>query len=246
MSTPKKPGYADIAARYRGEIRSGARQPGDPMPTLDAAAADSGVSRNTVVRAYDMLKREGYITARPGAGTVVTTAGMHLSGSDRIARIEQGGTGLLPGESTEERRAGIRSVDDIAISEALGVELRDEIGVRTRVFVREGKRTMYGVSCYHMRAVSAVPELSRQEPLPGQWQRLYEERTGRTVHRAPQQYGARIATPYEMEKFHMFRDATAARAVLVITTVFSDEKGPLAYWEDIYAPGITRPADTGE
>lgn len=244
MTTPKKKGYADIAAHYRKEIRAGARHPGDPMPTLDAVKAEHGVSRNTAVRAYDMLKREGFITARPGAGTVVAADGMHLSGSDRIARIERGESGLLPGESTEEHRAGIRSVDDLTVAEALGLELRDEIAVRTRVFVREGKRTMYGISCYHLRAVSVVPELTEPSPLPRQWQELYEERTGRTVHRGPQQYGARIATPDEMHKFHMFRDATAARAVLVVTTQFSDENGPLAYWEDIYAPGLTRPADT--
>lgn len=239
----KKKGYADVAAYYRQKIRSGTMPPGDPMPTLTEAGEEHGVSRNTAVRAYDVLKREGYITARPGAGTVVAAEGMHLSGSDRIARIEKGESGYLPGETKVESTAGMRSVDDIVVAEALGVDLRDEIGVRTRVFLRDGKRTMYAISCYHLRAVSAVPELAEMGDLPGQWQKLYEERTGRSVYKAPQHYGARIATPDEMAKFHLFRDVTAARAVLVVTTQFSDENGPLAYWEDIYAPGLTRPAD---
>jgi GntR family transcriptional regulator len=235
--TPKKTGYAAVAKRYRKMIESGELGPGDPMPTLDAAAEECGVSRNTAVRAYEVLKREGLITSRPGAGTVVTAAGIHLSGIDRIDRIERGESGLLAGETTVEHMAGMRSVDDMAVAEALGVELRDEIAVRTRVFVRDGKRRMYGISCYHPRAFAAVPEIPIPNPLPEQWQRLYQERTGREVHRSPKRYGARIATPDELRRLHVFADPTASRAVLIAVTVFHDEDGPLAYWEDVYAPG---------
>ncbi|MEU3065045.1 GntR family transcriptional regulator [Streptomyces subrutilus] len=233
-------GYAAIAGHYRRLITSGELTPGDPLPTVNAVAEQHGVARNTAVRAYDLLKREGLITTRAGAGTVVSAEShVYQSGSARVDRIDGGGKGLLAGETTVEHRAGMRSVDDVAVAAALGLDLRDEIAVRTRVFVRDGQRRVYAVSCYHVRATAALPELPTPGPLPGEWHQLYRDRTGREVHRSPERYSARIATPDELRRLHISDDTSAARAVLVASTVFHDEDGPLAYWEDIYAPGLS-------
>lgn len=233
-------GYAAIASHYRRLITGGNLAPGDSLPTVNAVAEEHGVARNTAVRAYEVLKNEGLITTRAGAGTVVSAEShVYQSGVTRVDRIDEGGKGLLSGETTVEHLAGLRSVDDVAISEALGLDLRDEIAVRTRVFVRDGKRRVYAVSCYHIRAVAALPELPTPGPLPGEWHQLYKERTGREVHKSPERYSARIATPDELRRLHIADDASAARAVLVASTVFHDEDGPLAYWEDVYAPGLS-------
>ena len=52
-------------------IRSGRLAPDDRLPSSRDLAADVGVSRGTVVEAYGQLVQEGYLTARPGSGTVV-------------------------------------------------------------------------------------------------------------------------------------------------------------------------------
>jgi GntR family transcriptional regulator/MocR family aminotransferase len=52
-----------------GRLRAGLRLP----PTRNLAAA-LGISRNTTVAAYDLLLSEGYLVARPGAGTYVADA----------------------------------------------------------------------------------------------------------------------------------------------------------------------------
>ena len=52
-------------------VRSGRLGPGDRLPSTRDLAADVGVSRGTVVEAYGQLVQEGYLSARPGSGTVV-------------------------------------------------------------------------------------------------------------------------------------------------------------------------------
>ena len=236
-------GYVDVASHFRTLIQEGDLSPGDSLPSVQEIRERFGVSAKTVSRALAVLKGEGQVTSRGSLGTVVAERQpTYRSGAARVERIDRGGVGLLGGETSVEHMAGIRSVDDLAIAEALGVDLRDEIAVRTRVFVRDGQRRVYAVSCYHIRAVTAVPELPTQGALPGQWQALYEQRTGRKVHLSPERYSARIATPDELRRLHISDDSSSARAVLVVSSVFHDEEGPLAYWEDIYAPGLSHVA----
>jgi GntR family transcriptional regulator/MocR family aminotransferase len=59
--------YEEIrAAVLCGRLSAGAR-----LPSTRALAADLDISRNTVFGAFDQLLAEGYIAARPGAGTFV-------------------------------------------------------------------------------------------------------------------------------------------------------------------------------
>lgn len=235
-------GYAEIAGQYRTDMEEGRLSPGDQMPTYPEVCAAFQVNRTTAIRAYDVLEGEGRIARSGGRQAIVTAPSTYRSGVARVERIDRGGKGLLAGESAVEHVAGMRSVDDLAIAEALGVDLRDEIAVRTRVFVRDGKRCVYAVSCYHPRAVAVVPELPVEGAIPGEWHQLHEERTGRKVQRSPQRYSARIATPDELQRLHVPDAPAAAYAVVVVSTVFHDEEGPLAFWEDVYAPGISHVA----
>jgi GntR family transcriptional regulator/MocR family aminotransferase len=58
----------------RGAILGGAFAPGARLPSTRALAADLGVSRTTVLQAFDRLVGEGYATARSGGGTRVAAA----------------------------------------------------------------------------------------------------------------------------------------------------------------------------
>ena len=57
--------------QLRAAILEGRLQPGLRLPPTRALAAAHGVSRNTVMAAYDLLLSEGYLVARQGAGTYV-------------------------------------------------------------------------------------------------------------------------------------------------------------------------------
>lgn len=55
----------------RAQILSGALGPGKRLPSTRALAASAGVSRNTVLLAYEQLLSEGYAAGRRGSGTYV-------------------------------------------------------------------------------------------------------------------------------------------------------------------------------
>lgn len=58
----------------RGAILDGRLKPGLRLPSTRILAESWGVSRNTVMGAYDLLLSEGYLFARHGAGTYVAEA----------------------------------------------------------------------------------------------------------------------------------------------------------------------------
>jgi GntR family transcriptional regulator/MocR family aminotransferase len=60
-----------VMEAIRGAIRSGRLVPGIQLPSSRALAADLGVARNTVARAYAELIAEGWLTSQHGSGTLV-------------------------------------------------------------------------------------------------------------------------------------------------------------------------------
>jgi GntR family transcriptional regulator/MocR family aminotransferase len=69
------PGSRDRLRALHGQLRAaildGRLKPDLRLPATRALADALGVSRNTVVAAYDLLLSEGYLVARPGSGTYV-------------------------------------------------------------------------------------------------------------------------------------------------------------------------------
>ena len=57
----------------RGAILSGELRPGGRLPATRTLAAELGVSRTTVVTAYQQLLAEGYLLGQVGSGTYVCT-----------------------------------------------------------------------------------------------------------------------------------------------------------------------------
>jgi GntR family transcriptional regulator/MocR family aminotransferase len=74
----------------KAAILNGRLQPELRLPATRALASALGVSRNTVVAAYDLLLSEGYLVARPGSGTYVANVrrpppGSRTQTNDRAA-----------------------------------------------------------------------------------------------------------------------------------------------------------------
>ena len=65
--------FVQIAARFTTDIRRGVLRAGDRLPSTRELATDLGVSRNTVVAAYDELVAQGWATSRGAAGTFVVS-----------------------------------------------------------------------------------------------------------------------------------------------------------------------------
>lgn len=65
----------DIVERISHAIDQGLLKPGKRLPALRAAAAEYGVSKNTLVEAYDRLVARGRLEARRGSGFYVQAMG---------------------------------------------------------------------------------------------------------------------------------------------------------------------------
>ena len=63
--------YLQLAAALRDRITSGTYPPGRRIPSLPELEELSGLSRNTVWKAVEVLKEEGLIKAAPGRGMFV-------------------------------------------------------------------------------------------------------------------------------------------------------------------------------
>ncbi len=68
---------ASLQRQLYGQLRSfilaGRLTPGSRLPSSRSLAEDLGVSRNTVLSAFDQLTAEGYLEGRQGAGSFVAT-----------------------------------------------------------------------------------------------------------------------------------------------------------------------------
>lgn len=61
-----------LSQGLKQQIQSGAVETGQPLPSSRELARDLGVSRNTVIAAYDRLLGEGYLETRPRSGIFVS------------------------------------------------------------------------------------------------------------------------------------------------------------------------------
>ena len=68
----KRPLYRQIYEYIRGEIRSGALEPGERIPSTRAMSADLHIARSTAELAYSQLLSEGYIHSKKNSGYYVS------------------------------------------------------------------------------------------------------------------------------------------------------------------------------
>ncbi|MDF9392027.1 PLP-dependent aminotransferase family protein [Methylococcus sp. BF19-07] len=68
-----------VYGQLRDGILEGRLQPGTRLPSTRAFAAAVGVSRNTVVAAYELLMSEGYLAIRAGSGAYVAAISPRLA-----------------------------------------------------------------------------------------------------------------------------------------------------------------------
>ncbi|MFJ6017636.1 GntR family transcriptional regulator [Streptomyces sp. NPDC092952] len=238
---PAGKGYADVAAHFRERITAGELAPGDSIPSVAAIQAQFGVASKTVSRALGVLKGEGLVTSRGALGTVVAESPLVITGGDRLDRVHRNGLRYAPGESSSGHRVMRRAVHDPDVCSALELEPGDEAVIRIRVFRQDDRPTSIGVSVYPPHTVSAVPELADDVRMVKQFDQLYAERTGHQVERGQRTGHARQASDDELTAMEITAPPHSAVPVVVTAQTFHDDDRPLAYWEDVYAPGTRVP-----
>ncbi len=103
--------FAVKEAVARGELASGAQ-----LPSVRELAQELSVNPNTVVRAYELLTRDGIVVRRQGAGCFVTGRPSALSGKHRRRQLQD----LVQRMVTEAFHLGFEA-DDVqkAVEQAL-------------------------------------------------------------------------------------------------------------------------------
>ena len=100
--------YRWLYEQLRAAILEGRLQPGARLPATRDLAEAYGLSRTTIVAAFEQLRSEGYVEGRVGSGTYVSEVLpedlLTVRGGRADGRVGMGGEGRLP-----HRRIGLSS-----------------------------------------------------------------------------------------------------------------------------------------
>ncbi|WP_406269049.1 GntR family transcriptional regulator [Actinacidiphila glaucinigra] len=80
------PKYVRLAQTIQGRIEDGTYPPGSLVPSENQFVQAFGMSRPTVVRALELLKRDGWLESRQGFGTIVRGRPEVVEQGDRRGR----------------------------------------------------------------------------------------------------------------------------------------------------------------
>ncbi|MFC9068785.1 GntR family transcriptional regulator [Streptomyces harbinensis] len=172
----------EIASQLRELIRTGAAAPGERLPTMEALAAEHGVSRQTARQALNQLKAEGLVEYKGGrTGTFVRERpGRRMV---RSRSMERDGLGYYSGSNVQHWRlvAGTRTEVATApvppdIAELLGVGAGEPVVVRKRLNgdpENERFRQLTD-SWLHPTVVAELPALTGDSGLGGIYDRIEE------------------------------------------------------------------------
>jgi GntR family transcriptional regulator/MocR family aminotransferase len=157
-----------VYASIRRAILDGRLPPGTRLPASRTLASDLGISRTTVVLAYEALLGEGYITGRGSAGSFVATLGVEQS-KPRPTRMSRATRDLSLEAATQRAVAlataagGLPNVRTTAVPFRTGEPALDLFPVRlwARLYGRRARRSTgallgYGGEAGHRPLRSAI------------------------------------------------------------------------------------------
>ena len=144
--------YRRVADQLRRRILSGELAEGTRLALPARIAAQYGVAVSIATRALDVLRADGLVMARPGAGTYVRRFERIVRSSpDRLARGHWGAGAAIQDHDTGPRPRAVDIVVGDApapgfVAEALGVEPGTPVLSRSRRFVVEGRAVQLSTS----------------------------------------------------------------------------------------------------
>ena len=205
------PVFLRIAHAVRDRILSGELAAGHEVPSERTLARDWAVARPTAARALQVLRSEGWIESRRGAGSFV-----RASADGRSVSAEDGTQRLV--RAREVRVTG-------RLAAELGVP-PGTLAVRRNRIVRRDAATMEISTSWYVASAGkpigrVAGRLLRPEHLPGGELAYLEAATGRVGVRATEEFAARLATAAEARVLRV----TLPAAVLAIRRRVLDAAG---------------------
>lgn len=230
--------YEQIAEDLRTRIANGEFGPGDLLPSGRDLAEQWSVSRATVVKAYDVLRADGLVVARQGAGfTVAETpiarpAGGRRAGSSRVS----GGAPY--------RRLGApdRLVPPAHVVDALGLKAGETALRRIRLVLLEDGSPGTLVTAWFPPAIADVaPRLALPGPIAEGTTHYVRRETGRSPVEGVDTTTVRLASDEEARVLGV--DQPAAVAV-VLHVAYDQDRRPLVCEEGVTPSHMFEETDT--
>ncbi|WP_405767577.1 GntR family transcriptional regulator [Streptomyces sp. NBC_00080] len=219
--------YEEIAESLRARIAAGEFAPGEILPSGRDLAEQWSVSRATTVKALDVLRNDGVVTAKQGTGFVVTEtpvarpAGSRKAGSARIT----GGMPFLRVGEPDWAEPPSR------VATVLGMDPGTTTLRRIRVLqLPNGSPHSYAEAWFPPDIAEASPRLAQTAPIPEGTTRYVRRQTGRFPAEGVDVTTVRMAT--ETEAHHLGLSEPTAVAV-VLHTAYDQEGRPLVCEEGI-------------
>ncbi len=189
----------EIAAHLRDRILRGDLRPGDEVPSERQLASDWGVARPTATKALDVLRHEGHLTGRQGAGTFVADLPrIHRQASERYRRSIETGRIYPPGEEARIIEASCVPAPD-EIAQLLGLKQGADAVKRQRLIRRGTVPVELSTSWFDGALLPFAPRLVTTGRIIEGTLAYVEHMTGRRARVARDQAGARLATPEELD-----------------------------------------------
>lgn len=214
---------ARMASYLRARIDLGTMKPGDRLPPTSALMQQFNLSDNAVYRGIALLKAEGYVTSRQGAGVFVADRRPLIAGEKRIQGITRQGETIHHLSSTRVQAPGW-------VAELLG---EGECVNRVRTVNRGDEVVQASQSWVHTAVAEVVPEIDEPQACDPTWQAVYQDRSGNPVRVASKEIHVRTTTPAEREAFGLDED----REVMVLRSVYVTGNTVIGVGEGAYAPG---------
>jgi DNA-binding GntR family transcriptional regulator len=229
------PKYVQMADNLRDRILRGDLRPGDEVPSERQLAEDWGVSRPTATKALDVLRHEGHLMGRQGAGTYVAfLPRIHRQASERYLRSLETGRIYPPGEEARILEADCVTAPD-EVADALRLAAGAEVVRRRRLILRGDMPVELSISWFDGALVPFAPRLITTGRILEGTLAYVEAMSGRRARLARDRSAARLATADERELL-LLPDPSAVTAMHHV--VVDGEEVPLELTQAVY------PADT--
>lgn len=215
------PLYMQVAASLKAAIVSGAYPVGTLLPPEDALSERFAVSRHTVRSALRLLRDDGLVSSRQGAGTVVTPAQFSGADAHQVMSIND----LLA--FAAGTRLAIASISTVTISRRLaartGLDAGEEwLQVLGRRLAQEDDTVQCLTEYYIHRSFAAVGRLLQRHA--GPVFPLIEDLFGQAIVEVQQQICAALVSPAQATELGV----EAGTAALQVRRTYTTREGKVA------------------
>ncbi|MDW8807594.1 GntR family transcriptional regulator [Streptomyces scabiei] len=222
------PKYVRLAQTIQRRIEDGTYPPGTRVPSENQLVQSFGMSRPTVVRALELLKRDGWLESRQGYGTIVRGCPAVVEhrdrrGSEVLARDEA----QTPGRLVEVGRVPVPA----RVTSVLGLSKRAKVLVRRFLVVEDGEPVEL-VSSYFPAGLVEGTELESAQLLSGGTRAHLEARKKVRFDHVTERVSARLPERSEAELLEL-PDGVPVLSVLVVAC---DASGQALQVADVLLP----------